>query len=160
MAVKKKKPSSGKTLKKPKPASGKKKNKVKKKTIRKKPAAIKRKVPVKKKKPAGRKKPVRRKKPSIKKLPAAGKKTAKVKTIKPIGTVTHYFPRVRAAAVKMNSALSSGENIKIKGHNTEFFQRINSMEIDRVPITKAKKGQVIGLLVDKRVRKNDLIYRA
>jgi len=76
-----------------------------------------------------------------------------------IGVVTHYFPKVRAAVVKMKTSLNVGETIKIKGHTTDFKQVVNSMQIDHVPINTAKKGQEIGLLVDSRVRRNDKVLK-
>jgi hypothetical protein len=34
------------------------------------------------------------------------------------------------------------------------------MQIDRVPINTAKKGDEIGLLVNSRVRQHDVVYKA
>ena len=77
-----------------------------------------------------------------------------------IGIITHYFPQVRAAAIKLKAPLGMGDNVRIKGHTTDFVQTINSLQIERVPITKGKKGQEIGLLVDSRVRRKDTVYKA
>lgn len=77
-----------------------------------------------------------------------------------IGTVTHYFPKVRAAVVKLKAPLAIGNTVKIKGHTTDFTQNVTSMQINHVPITRAKKGQEIGLLVDSRVRQKDIVYKA
>lgn len=90
----------------------------------------------------------------------AKKKPATVKIkVKIIGTITHYFPKVRAAVVELKTALSAGENIKIKGHTTDFTQTADSIQIDRTSINSAKKGQEIGLLVKSRVRKGDIVYK-
>ena len=78
---------------------------------------------------------------------------------KVIGIVTHYFSKVRAAVIKLKAPLSVGDTIKIKGHTTDFKQAITSLQIDRVPIDSAKKGQEIGLLVDSRVRQHDSVYK-
>jgi len=89
-------------------------------------------------------------------------KTSKAKKLKEsvIGEITHYFPKVRAAVIKLKAPLVTGDSIKIKGHTTDFKQAVTSMQIDRVPISQAKKGQEIGLLVDSRVRQCDLVYKA
>lgn len=79
---------------------------------------------------------------------------------KVIGIVTHYFPKVRAAVVKMKAPLVIGDTVKIKGHTTDFTQNVTSLQIDHVPIQAAKKGEEIGLLVDSRVRQNDVVYKA
>lgn len=75
------------------------------------------------------------------------------------GIITHYFPKVRAAVVKLKSSLTIGDIIKIKGHTTDFTQTVISIQIDNVPINLAKKGQEIGLLVNSRVRQHDVIYK-
>ena len=89
------------------------------------------------------------------------KKAAVLKKIKEniIGRVTHYFPKVRAAVIKLKKTLTIGDVIKVKGHTTDFTQNVASLQIDRVPITSAKKGQEIGLLVESRVRRNDAVYK-
>ncbi len=91
-----------------------------------------------------------------KKLKAA---SLKIKA-KGIGAITHYFPKVRAAVVKLTAALSTGDMIKIKGHTSDFTQKAESIQIDKVAINSAKKGQEIGLLVNSRVRKGDIVYKA
>jgi hypothetical protein len=121
------------------------------------------KMPLKKKKRkiSLKKKVVKRKvtKKRLKKRPA--RKKAVVKKVKEniIGTVTHYFPKVRAGVIKLKKSLSTGDTIKIKGHTTDFTQNVNSMQIDHVPINSAKKGQEIGLLVNSRVRQHDIVYK-
>ena len=77
-----------------------------------------------------------------------------------IGKVTHYFPRVKAGAIMLKSGtLILGDTIHIKGHTTNFKQKIKSMEIDRNPINKASKRCEIGILVKSRVRINDSVYK-
>lgn len=125
-----------------------KKKKTKKKILKKK--AIKRR-PIKR--TAAKKKPAKKKS-------AVVKKALKSEKQKPIGAVTHYFPHVRAAVIKLKTPLSVGDSIKVKGHTTDFTQKITSMQIDRVPINAGKKGDEIGLLVDSRVRQHDLVYKA
>jgi putative protease len=138
MVVKKKK----KTIKKP----------AKKKVLRKKP--VKKKIA--KKRAVIRK--VAKKKPA-KKRPAqkGGPKIKEAGVI--IGKVTHYFPQVRAAVVKLKAPLTIGDTIKIKGHTTDLTETVNSIQIDRVPINQGKKGQEIGLLVNSRVRQHDTVYK-
>lgn len=75
------------------------------------------------------------------------------------GIITHYFTKVRAAVVKLSLPLSIGDKIKIKGHTTDFAQNIESLQLDKMPIKNAKKGQEIGLLVNSRVRQGDIVYK-
>ena len=125
----------------------------------------KKKAPGKKvlKKKVAKKKPVIKKvvkKKVLKKAPAKKKIVTKQrKKANIIGLVTHYFPHVRAAVVKLKAPLKTGDVVKIKGHTTDFIQTINSMQIDRVPIEAAKPGDEIGILVDSRVRQHDVVYK-
>ena len=123
-----------------------KKKKVLRKVIRRKPA----KKSIKKKVVAKRKVAKKRKITKV----AAKKKPENV-----IGVVTHYFPKVRAAVIKLKANLTNGDNIKIKGHTTDFTQSINSMQIDHVPVSIAHKGQEIGVLVNSRVRQHDIVTK-
>ncbi len=129
-------------------------------------------MPVKKKK--GVSKPVARKKSSKRKPVAKKKRLVKKKAKrKPaiksgakklkqniVGIVTHYFPRVKAAAIKLKAPLKLADTVKIKGHTTDFIQVVKSLQINRQPISMAKRGQEIGLLVNSRVRRKDIVYKA
>ena len=76
-----------------------------------------------------------------------------------VGKVTHYFPNVRVAAIKLVSELKLGDEIVIIGKTTGIVNsKINSIEINRKPIKKAKRNQEIGIPVPKLVRKNDEVY--
>jgi len=123
---------------------------------------------VKKRKKVSKKKTVKRKVTAVKK-PARKRSVKRIAKKKPaarkrlpkniIGIVTHYFPKVRAAVIKLKVPLSVGDTVKVKGHTTDFTQTITSMQIDHVVITTAKKGDEIGLLVDSRVRSNDIVCK-
>lgn len=101
------------------------------------------------------KKRVLKKKPTKK----VAVKKAKAKE-KILGTVTHYFPKVRAAVIKLKAPLGIGDVVKIKGHTTDFTQNVTSIQINHVSVNQAKRGEEIGLLVDSRVRQNDMVYKA
>lgn len=97
-----------------------------------------------------RKKPARKSKKVVVKAPAevlAGK-------------VIHYFPKVRAGVIKVTKGtINPGDRLHIRGHTTDLKQTATSMEINRVPIKQAKKGDEIGLLVVSRVRRKDSVYK-
>jgi putative protease len=134
-----------------------KKKKAKKKAVKRKPA--KKRIVKKTSKKITVKKTARKitRKAVAKKKPAA----VKVKKTKEnlIGNITHYFPHVQAAVIKLKAPLSVGDTIKVKGHTTDFTQEIVSLQIDRVPVNSAKVGAEIGLLVKSRVRQHDLVYK-
>ena len=77
-----------------------------------------------------------------------------------VGEVTHYFPHVKAAALLvLKDSIKVGDEIYLKGHTTDFKEKIVSIQLDRSPIQEGLKGQEIGLLVKKRVRIGDSIYK-
>jgi len=117
------------------------------------------KKPVRKaaKKAARRKPLLKKKKPAAKKRAAAKKAVKKEGNL--IGSITHYFPHVQAAVIKLKGPLAMGDTVKIKGHTTDLTQLITSLQIDRVDISSAKKGDEIGLLVSSRVRQHDKVYK-
>jgi len=110
------------------------------------------------KKPAAK---ARKKTPKTKKQPA--KKTPfipKGASLEEVGIITHYFPKVDAAVLKLTkSALSVGDNIVIKGHTSDFKEKVESIQLDHAPIQKAEQGMEIGLKVKSKVRENDVVYK-
>jgi putative protease len=98
------------------------------------------------------------------------KKSSKKKTTKKakpkapkqiiVGDVIHYFPKVKAAVIKVKKGpISVNDILYFKGHTTNFKQKISSMQIDHKPIQKATKGKEIGIRVKKRVRITDKVYK-
>ena len=130
----------------------KKKNKVVKKKAKKKKIAKKtkkKKIVKKKKKAAGKKK-----------MSLLEKAIASGASVEEVGVITHYFPHVEAAVVKMTRGdLSLGDTIIVKGHTTDFKASVKSMQLEHAPINIAKAGQEIGLGVKAKVREHDVVYK-
>lgn len=76
-----------------------------------------------------------------------------------IGKVTHYFNRIGVAAIELSDSLETGNFIHIKGRTTDIEQKVEAIQIDNRPITRAGKGQVIGLKVKDYVREHDVVYK-
>jgi translation elongation factor EF-Tu-like GTPase len=76
-----------------------------------------------------------------------------------VGTVSHYYGKVRVAGVLVSDRLAVGDQILIIGHTTAVEQTLNSMELDHQPIEVAEAGQEVGIRVIDRVRKGDQIYK-
>jgi len=79
---------------------------------------------------------------------------------KPIGTITHYYSKIGVGIIELKDAVKVGEKIKIKGHSTDIEQGIDSMQIEHKEVEEAKKGDVIGLKVNDKVREGDKVYKA
>lgn len=119
---------------------------------------------VKAKAKSAAKKAVKARKPKARK-PAA-KKAKKLlrkgpeSNLEKIGEVTHYFPHVNAAAIRiLKNSLKVGDRIYIKGHTTDFKEKVDSIQLEHVAIQEGTKGQEIGLLVKSRVRIGDSVYK-
>ena len=78
----------------------------------------------------------------------------------PVGEVTHYFPHVNAAVIKIDQGqIRQGDVLSLRGHTTRFKQTVDSMQIDHKPILIANPGDEIGIRVKSRVRAGDKVYR-
>ncbi|MGD2278535.1 MAG: hypothetical protein PVH45_00390 [Candidatus Omnitrophota bacterium] len=87
-----------------------------------------------------------------------GKKEEKAKEIL-VGEVVHYFRKVKAAVIKVKkSGVAIGDRIKVKGHTTDFDQKIKSMQIDHEPVESASKGKEVAIKVGKKVRRGDKVF--
>ncbi len=75
------------------------------------------------------------------------------------GTVTHYFPKVGVAVVRIGEELHTGDQIRISGPHQNFSQRVTSMQIEHQTITDASPGQEVGMKVVQPVRPGDRVYR-
>ena len=78
---------------------------------------------------------------------------------KEIGIITHYFSKIQVAVVKLSGELKVGDTIHIVGAHTDFTQKIDSMQIDRVSVESVKTGDDVGIKVKDRVREHDVVYK-
>lgn len=79
---------------------------------------------------------------------------------KEIGKVSSYFSHVGVAAIKLSGKLKVGDKIHVKGHTTDFTEKIGSMQIERKSVKEAKKGDHIGIKVPEKVRPSDRVFLA
>ena len=76
-----------------------------------------------------------------------------------IGFVSHYFNKIGVAAVVLEGELAVGDTIHIKGHATDFTQKLKSMQIEHKSVEHAKKGDDIAIQVKEYVRERDVVYK-
>ncbi len=123
--------------------------------------------------PHKRQKPKTRQKAQIKSIPR--KKSSKSKKFqktfsktlkrmktpqeKEIGIITHYFGKISVGVIKLRAPLKVGEKIHIKGATTDFFQTVDSMQINHQNVNYAQRGQEVGIKVAQKVRENDKVYK-
>ena len=76
------------------------------------------------------------------------------------GEITHYFDRIKVCVVKLTQGtVLIGDKLTILGPKTKFVQKVWSMQIESEDVKVAKKGQLIGLKVDKLVAVGDKVYK-
>ena len=70
-----------------------------------------------------------------------------------VGKITHYFDKIGVGIIELSAELKEGDKISIETHEgSSFEQVVSSMQIDRVPVKKAKKGDAIGIKLAQPVR--------
>lgn len=81
------------------------------------------------------------------------------KSLEKVGEVTHYFTKISVAVVDLSAPIKIGDKIAVKGMTTSFEQTVKSIQIEGKDLEEAKAGDDIGMKVDDRVRKGDIVYR-
>jgi putative protease len=77
-----------------------------------------------------------------------------------IGVVTHYYSHLSVATLRLESGtLRVGDLIHIRGHTTDFSQRVESLEVDHAPVTEVGPNDDFGLKVIEHAREHDVVYR-
>lgn len=77
-----------------------------------------------------------------------------------IGSISHYFSKIDVGVLDLTKgSLETGDTIHIKGHTTELYQKVQSMQVEHESIRKAEKGMQVGLKVEGPVRENDVVYK-
>jgi hypothetical protein len=77
-----------------------------------------------------------------------------------IGVVTHYYSHLSVATLRLESGpLRVGDVIHIRGHTTDFSQRVESLEVNHAPVTEVGPNDDFGLKVVQHAREHDVVYR-
>ena len=78
-----------------------------------------------------------------------------------IGVVTHYYGHPFVAVVKLDpgTTLRVGDNIQIKGHTSDFGQRVESLQIGHAPVQEVGPSDDFGMKVVEHAREHDVVYR-
>jgi len=78
-----------------------------------------------------------------------------------IGKITHYYDKISVAVVELDGDLSVGDKIKFsRGGEDLFEQEVKSIQVEHNKINSAKKGDTIGLKVDKEVKDGAEVFKA
>ena len=114
-------------------------------------------------------KKVKAKKIMKKKKPARAAKAAKARLVmkkvtaakvKKLGKVVHYYDRIGVAIVKVDAPFKMGDRLMLKAGKKEFTQVVGSLQVNHQPIQVAKKGDVVGMKVDREAREGTMVMEA
>jgi hypothetical protein len=70
-----------------------------------------------------------------------------------IGEVTHYFDKLGVAVLSLSGELKVGDSVHFLGHQTDFTQTIDSMQIEHQPVQSAAPKQEVALKTAQPVHK-------
>ena len=77
-----------------------------------------------------------------------------------VGKVSHYFSKISVAVIEVTDGnIKVGDELHIKGHTSDFRQKVSSMQIEHEKVQIAEPGQSIGMKVNEPVRANDMVYK-
>lgn len=105
---------------------------------------------------------VKRKKISKKIIKKVAPKIKKKKSGegKLIGRITHYFSNIEVAVINLTSPLKIKDTIRIVGgQETDFEQKVISMQIDHEEVKLAKKGDSVGIKIDEKIHDGYKVYK-
>jgi hypothetical protein len=123
---------------------------VRRKSVRKAPAR--RAAPKAVRRKAARPKAIRPRKPVASIVPAAPGER--------IGIVTHFYGEPSVAIIKLESGSRRvGDTIHIRGHTTDFSQRVDSLQVEHAPVEAVGPDDDFGVRVDQHVRGHDVVYK-
>jgi translation elongation factor EF-1alpha len=77
-----------------------------------------------------------------------------------VGKITHFFSKINVGVLELNKGeIHIGDTIHIKGHTTDFYQKVQSMQVEHAPVESAQKGEEVGLKVEASVREGDIVFK-
>jgi hypothetical protein len=77
-----------------------------------------------------------------------------------VGFVTHYYGHPSVATLRLEAGtLSVGDVVHIRGHTTDFNQKVESLEVNHAPVTEVGPNDDFGLKVVEHVRVRDIVFK-
>jgi hypothetical protein len=77
-----------------------------------------------------------------------------------VGKVSHYFDHIGVAVIKIEkNEVKLGDLLHFSHGGRDFYQKVNSLEVEKKPVEKVKAGEEAGMKVDLEVKPGDAIYK-
>ena len=80
-------------------------------------------------------------------------------TEEPVGKITHYFPHIGVAAATLSAELKVGDQVRVRGHTTDFTETVGSLEIEHQKVDRAGAGDKVAFKVSEKARPGDRLLR-
>jgi len=81
-------------------------------------------------------------------------------TKKDIALVTNFYSKVSVAELKLYDDLTVNDELIIIGPTTGvLILKVESMQINKVNVTQAFKGEKVAIKIKSKVRRNDIVYK-
>lgn len=77
-----------------------------------------------------------------------------------VGKVTHYYDKLGVAIVKFAKSVKAGDTLRFGTEENGFDQIVQSLQLNHAPIAQAKKGDEVGIKVDKKAKEGTPVYSA
>jgi putative protease len=76
-----------------------------------------------------------------------------------IGKITHYYNKIAVAVMVTSGEMKIGDYLHIRGHTTDFYQPVTSMEIEHQQVSSVGPASEVALKVKEEVRRGDRVYK-
>lgn len=76
-----------------------------------------------------------------------------------VGKVKHYYSKLGVGIFELSGNLQVGDAIHVKGLTTDFQQTVGSLQVEYKEVKEAKKGEMVGVKVDQKVREGDQVLK-
>ena len=77
-----------------------------------------------------------------------------------VGKVTHYYDKLGVAIIKLTKSVKLGDALRFGDEENGFKQEVSSMQLNHAPVPSAKKGDEIGVKVDKKTKEGTIVSSA
>jgi len=78
-----------------------------------------------------------------------------------IGVVIHYYSHLSVVAMQLEPGITLrvGDVIHIRGHTTDFTQKVESLEVNHAAVTEVGPNDDFGLKVVEHAREHDIVHK-
>ncbi len=75
-----------------------------------------------------------------------------------VGTVSHYYDKIKVAVLNLTAPLHVGDFIRFSG-SADFSQKVESIQVEHEQVESAASGDSVGVKVDNPVKVGDEVIK-